>query len=109
MLDERTEATLLEAMSTLAGGETVAVTRGEWITTMRFRGLVVTAYDRPHARDDVPETGDLTADDAVLAVLVMDAYLSIAEHIQDLPGAMAMGDDVRRRIKAVREKLRGMI
>ncbi len=54
-------------------------------------------------------SGDLTPEDALMAVQVMDAYLTVAEHISALPGAVAMNDDVRARIKAVREILRGMI
>jgi hypothetical protein len=143
MLDERTEAILLEAMSTLSGGETVAVTRYDGTTTLSAAGLVVSVKsatapgtisgDLTAECDCCGEvapgapgaggashlcnqcggarvgTGDLAPDDALLAVQVFDAYLTIASHIQEMPGAVAMNDETRGRIKTVREKLRGMI
>jgi hypothetical protein len=54
-------------------------------------------------------TGDLTAEDALLAVQVFDAFLNLAEAMQGLPGAIAMNDATRRKIKDVRQKVRGMI
>jgi hypothetical protein len=54
-------------------------------------------------------TGDLTAEDALLAVQVFDAFLNLAEAMQGLPGAIAMNDATRRKIKDVRAKLRTTI
>jgi hypothetical protein len=54
-------------------------------------------------------TGDLTAEDALLAVQVFDAFLNLAEAMQGLPGAIAMNDATRRKIKNVRAKHRAMI
>lgn len=54
-------------------------------------------------------TGDLTAEDALLAVQVFDAYLILAHAVASLPGAVTMTDETRANIKAVREKLRGLL
>jgi hypothetical protein len=124
MLDERTEALLIEALSTASGGETVAITRGHASTVLHSGDLCLAAYEMQVG--DLPPTveipgdlavlesvpassGDLAPDDALLAVQVFDAYLTIASHIQEMPGAVAMNDETRRRIKAVREKIRGLL
>jgi hypothetical protein len=108
MLDERTEALLIEALSTASGGETVGILRGVAWTQMDTAGISLRVSNSGIGEWRWP-SGDLAPDDALLAVQVFDAYLTIASHIQEMPGAVAMNDETRRRIKDVREKIRGMM
>jgi hypothetical protein len=108
VLDERTEALLLDALSTASGGLPVAVDKGARVTAMHADGLTVLAGE-PVDLAEMPVSGDLTAEDALLAVQVFDAFLNLAEAMQGLPGAIAMNDATRRKIKNVRAKHRAMI
>jgi hypothetical protein len=116
MLDERTEALLLDALSTASGGAAVKVDKGARATAFYVDGLGVLAGDSDDlaglAALDVERratTGDLTVDDALLAVQVIDNYLHLAVEMQQLPGTVAMGDLTWRKIKDVRAKIAGMI
>jgi hypothetical protein len=107
MLDERTEA-LRAVMLRMREDARDAMARG--LTTSGDVVEDVAAWEISGDLTTLARvSGDLTAEDALLAVQVFDAFLNLAEAMQGLPGAIAMNDATRRKIKDVRQKVRGMI
>ncbi len=113
MIDERTEAILLEALSETNGGERVTVDRhADGGLTMRTNDLTCVLIDV-----SVPSSGSppppphppLTPDDAMIAVEALDAYLRLSDMLASLPGGQPLRRAASTAIRSVREKLRARL
>ncbi len=113
MIDERTEAILLEALSETNGGERVTVDRfGDDVVTMSTGDLTVTLSEPPVSLTISRPPGRpryLTPEDCLIAVEALDAYLRLSEIMASLPGGSRTHAAASTAIRSVREKLRARL